>query len=48
MMVAFHLEMHRNNAFLFFKFHFDINTSKQFKNTKKKKIEAKKKKIKIS
>jgi hypothetical protein len=32
---AFHLEMNQNNIFLFLKFTFDINTSKQSKNTKK-------------
>jgi hypothetical protein len=40
---VFHLEMHQNNIFFyFFKFIFDINTSKQSKNNQKNSFEAKK------
>ena len=40
---VFRLEMHQNNIFfIFFKFIFDINTSKQSKNTKKNNFKQKK------
>jgi hypothetical protein len=35
---VFYLEMHQDNVFYFLKFIFDINSLKQFKNTKTKLI----------
>jgi hypothetical protein len=42
---TFYSEIYQNNIFLFLKISFDINTSKQFENTKK--INLKQKKFKF-